>query len=313
MIRPLAIACCLVATLAGAATKEAAAQPTGPRKDGMGRDYWLYAPSKVAATRDYWLVVGVHGYGGNGSGAAGLAGWAPKRDCYVVGPSFPNDGYQLLLQDSDTQLVKLIEDLGRTLKLKPRVFLFGFSGGAQFVHRFTQKYPDLVAGCAAHSAGTWSTGGEWGELNPAAKPIPLVISCGQRDTAKSVPQAPFARIEWAHQFEQQLRSGGFAFAATYPKDAGHAYTPEAAALTEICFKAATGKAETLAAQRAEVAALLAKGNTAAAQTLAARSKLRAAPVAADAKPEATLDASLALAHNAALDALLGESKGKSSK
>ena len=163
---------------------------------------------------------------------------------------------------------------------------------------------ELGAGCAAHSAGTWATGGEWGELNPEAKAIPMVISCGQRDTSKSVPQAPFSRIDWAHQFEQQLRSGGFAFAATYPKDAAHAYTAEASALTEICFKSATGKAETLAAQRAEVAALLAKGNTAAAQALAARSKLRASPVIADAKPEAALDASLTVAHNAALDALL---------
>ena len=313
MIRKLSIACCLVATLSIAATKPAATQPAGPSKDGMGREYWLYSPSKTAASRDYRLVVGVHGYGGNGAGAAGLAEWSTKRDCFVLGPSFPNDGYQLLLQEADTQLVNLLKDLRGKLRLKPRVFLFGFSGGAQFVHRFTQRYPDLVAGCAAHSAGTWATGGEWGELNPEAKPIPLVISCGQRDTAKSVPQAPFARIEWAHQFEQQLRSGGFAHAATYPRDAGHSYGPEAAALTEICFKAATGKAETLAAQRAEVAALLAKGNTAAAQALAARSKVRVAPVAADAKPETALDASLGLAHNAALDALLSEGKGKISK
>lgn len=300
MIRLTQLPICLLVIAAASHGAEAVA----PRQDGMGRDYWLYAPSRVATTKDYWLVVGVHGYGGTGSGAAGLAGWAAQRDCYVLGPSFPNNGYQLLQQEADTQLVRLIGDLRKTARLKPRVFLFGFSGGAQFAHRFTQKYPDLVAGCAAHSAGTWSTGGEWGELNPAARAIPLVISCGQRDTSKSVPQAPYGRLEWAHHFELQLRSGGFAFAATYPKDAAHAYTPEAGALTEVCFKAATGKAETLAAQRAEVASLLAKGETAAAQSLAARSKLRAAPAAAGAKPEATLDATLALAHNAILEAML---------
>jgi predicted esterase len=303
----LFIACFFIVESASAADSVAV------RKDSMGRDYWLYTPSKVIPTRDYWLVVGVHGYGGNGDGAAGLASWTKQRDCYVLGPSFPNNGYQLLLQDSDTQLVKLIEDLRKTSRFKPRVFLFGFSGGAQFVHRFTQKYPTLVAGCAAHSAGTWATGGQWGELNPEARTIPLVISCGQRDTDKSVPQAPFGRIEWARQFEQQLKSGGFAYAATYPKDAGHNYSPEAISLTEICFKSATGKAETLAAQRTAVAALLAKGDKVGAEALVARSKVRIAALGPNVRPEATLEMSLGVAHNAALEAMVSEGKVKISK
>lgn len=295
----LAIVGCALGAVLGAAQPAVA-----PRQDGMGRDYWLYPPAKVAAGKAYWLVVGVHGYGGTGAGAGGLAGWAAQRDCYVLGPSFPNNGYQLLQQESDTQLVRLIEDLRKTARLNPRVFLFGFSGGAQYVHRFTQKYPRLVAGCAAHSAGTWSTGGQWGELNPEARTIPLVISCGQRDTAKSMPEAPFSRIEWAHRFETCLATGGFAHATAYPRDAAHAYSPEAAALTELCFRWATGKAETLAAQRAEVAALVAKGDTAGAQALAARSKVRIAALGPDVRPEATLEMSLGAAHNAALDALL---------
>lgn len=303
-LRPLLLALALLA---------AALPAQQPARDGMGRDYWLYTPGKVGATKDYWLVVGVHGYGGNGSGAAGLAAWASQRDCYVLGPSFPNDGYQLLLQQADTQLVRLIADLRKQARLKPRIFLFGFSGGAQFVHRFAQRYPEMVAGCAAHSAGTWSTGGEWGELNPAAKAIPLVISCGQRDTSKSVPQAPFGRLEWARQFEQQLAAGGYTFAATYPKEAGHAYTPEASALTEACYKLATGKAETLAVQRAEVATLFAKGNATAALSLAARAKARITPLTAGAKPEAVLEAGLARAHNASLEAMVSEGKGKITK
>ncbi|HAZ65711.1 MAG TPA: hypothetical protein DCY41_03025 [Opitutae bacterium] len=309
MIRVFSLVACLLIF----ADSARAAETVAVHKDSMGRDYWLYAPPKVVPTRDYWLVVGVHGYGGNGDGAAGLASWTKQRDCFVLGPSFPNNGYQLLLQDSDTQLVKLIEDLRKTARFKPRIFLFGFSGGAQFVHRFTQKYPTLVAGCAAHSAGTWATGGQWGELNPEARTIPLVISCGQRDTEKSVPQAPFARIEWARQFESQLSAGGFAYASAYPKDAGHAYTAEATALTDLCFKYATGKSETLSAQRAEVATLLAKGNKLGAEALVARSKVRVAALGPNVRPEATLEMSLGAAHNAALERLMSGDKGKTSK
>ena len=163
-MRPL-LAALLLLSSAGAVAEE-------PAKDGMGRDYWLYPPKRVEPTRTYWLVVGVHGMGGTGRGAGGIASWATRRDdCLVVGPTFPSDGYQFLLKDSDRQLIELAAALAKRHRLHPKAYLVGFSGGAQFVHRFAHAHPGRVVGYAAHSAGSWSTGGAWGDPNPAAKAL----------------------------------------------------------------------------------------------------------------------------------------------
>ena len=78
----------------------------------------------------------------------------------------------------------------------------GPSGGAQFAHRMMMKHPDLVIGCAAHSGGTWSTGGSCGKPNPQAAQVPFVLSCGEEDTRKSTPDLPMGRLEWAKAFEK---------------------------------------------------------------------------------------------------------------
>lgn len=235
MTRPLVLAA-LVLLLASPAL---AADADVPLKDDLGRDYFVYAPPKVDPKKTYWLVVGVHGYGGNGKGAAGLAAWAKRGDCVVVGPSFPNNGYQLLRERADEQLVSLFDRLKKTYPLQPKLFVYGFSGGAQFAHRFMMKHPELVAGCSAHSAGSWATGEGWGDVNPAATGIPFVMSCGEADTAKMADGAPFGRLEWAKAFEKKAADAGFCFEAKYWPKVGHAYSPGVAAMTDECYRLAT--------------------------------------------------------------------------
>ena len=220
----------------------------------MDREYFLYAPDTVDPARTYWLVVGVHGAGGKGDGAGGLADWAKRGDCIVVGPSFPN-GYQGLGLDTDKQLIGIFKQLRESYKLHDKLFVAGFSGGAQFAHRFTLAHPDLVVGCAAHSAGTWATGDDHGPvgLNKEAAGVPFVISCGQADTTKSVPQAPFTRIEWAHRFEAALKDAGYTYKAAYWPGVGHQVTKDAMAMTEECYRLST--TGLYPAQRKEVDAL----------------------------------------------------------
>lgn len=210
-----------------------------PRQDSMGRDYYLYTPDKIDKQKTYWLVVGVHVYGGNGKGAAGIAPWAKRGDCIVVGPSFPNNGYQGLAEHAGEQLDQLFKDLSKEYKLHPKLFLYGFSGGAQFAHRFMMAYPDLVAGCSAHSAGSWATGERWGDINPKAADIPLVISCGLSDTAKSTPDAPYTRLEWAKLFEKKATEAGLLFQASYWPNTAHGASPGVAKMTTDCYDLAT--------------------------------------------------------------------------
>ncbi|QOV90441.1 alpha/beta hydrolase [Humisphaera borealis] len=267
MMRPhlLLMTIALTAMTAGAAENAAI-------RDEMGRDYYLYEPSRIDARKTYWLVVGVHGYGGNGKGAAGLAGWVRNGDCIVVGPSFPNDGYQLLQKQADEQLVRLFESLQKQFKLRPKLFVYGFSGGSQFAHRFMMKYPELVAGCSAHSGGTWATGDQWMSINPKAAAIPFVMSCGEADTAKSNPAAPFGRYEWARVFEKQIAEAGFCYEAKYWPKVGHATAPGVSTMTEDCYRLATVVQPAIEAAIDDARKRHAEGNTASARTVIAKAR-----------------------------------------
>lgn len=213
----------------GIEAKPAATRPPGKPKAGAAKG----SADDAQAARTYWLVVGIHGYGGNGAGAAGLAEWTKKDDVIVVGPTFPN-GYQMLDLETDMQLIGIFTHLSQRFRLHPKMFVFGFSGGSQFAHRFALKHPDLVLGCSAHSGGTWG-----GEVNPAAVGIPFAVSCGEEDTEQSSPQSPMGRLDWFKDFAGGLNSGPFTFKARSWPGVGHGLSAGALQMTEDCFALAT--------------------------------------------------------------------------
>lgn len=206
------------------------------RVDAMGREYFLYLPEHLDPDKIYWLVVGIHGAKQNGKGAGGYADWAGREDCIVVGPSFP-DGYQGLEHQTDRQLLGIREELSKKIKLHKQMFLAGFSGGAQFAHRFALANPQDVIGCAAHSGGTWASGDIRGDITDykAAANVPFVISCGQLDNAVAFPNAPFSRIDWAHRFEKVLKDNNFYFKAQYWPGLGHRRSENSNKLSLECF------------------------------------------------------------------------------
>ena len=216
----LAVACL---ALALRATPVAAAK-TEEFTDRMGRQCFLYLPDEIDPKKTYWLVVGVHGYRGNGKGAAGLVGWVKKGTCIVVGPSFPQ-GYQLLGEDSAKQLLEIFKALFKKYKLQRRMFIHGFSGGSQFAHRFAMKYPEAVIGCSSHSGGSWA-----GSVNPKAKHIPFAVSCGEADKS---------RIDGAKRYFSMLAKGGFYFKARTWPGVGHGFTGDGKRMVEDCFNLST--------------------------------------------------------------------------
>ena len=211
-------------------------------QDLQGMDCHVYTPDTVAVGTRYQLVVGVHGAGGNGKGACGLAGWAKRGDVIVIGPSFATKG-ERPYQNGDgihaEKLIALAGSLGKTYPLKEKMFLHGFSGGSQFVHRFAMLHPEHVCGVSAHSGGSWATDG-YGEFNAAAKKIPFVISCGEKDTGKAFSTAPFTRIEWYGRFRDELEKGRFTYLAASWPGVGHSHSPGVVDLAKQCFQIATG-------------------------------------------------------------------------
>ncbi len=217
------------------------------RTDSEGQTNWLYSPTEAPVPgKTYQLVVGVHGAGGNGRGACGVANWATElEDVIVLGPSFtqprrdpdaprpttfPRDIFQMSGPTHEAKLRELLESIGKSWKLHPKIFLHGFSAGAQFTHRFAFKNPDLVAAVSAHSGGSWAKPEGEDRINPAAKNIPFAVSCGEDDHGRGGPEGTPGRIDSAKLFTENLRSLGFNVNLKTWPGVGHTQTPEAIAM-----------------------------------------------------------------------------------
>ncbi|MGM0583549.1 MAG: hypothetical protein ACQEUZ_02715 [Pseudomonadota bacterium] len=126
-----------------------------------GLSAWLALPPRPAPGAE--PLVAVHGIGRDGfAQAQALAGTAARQGRAVVAPVFEAGrwpAYQRAVARGRADLALI--DLLRTLRLAGlppggRIALAGYSGGAQFAHRFAMLHPQLVSRLTVISAG-WYT------------------------------------------------------------------------------------------------------------------------------------------------------------
>lgn len=136
---------------------------------------WVALPRTI--NRDAAPVVVVHGISRDAEGIARLL--APRADALgriLVAPLFDKEafpGYQRLDRKSrpDQALLVLMAALAADgLPVSGRFDLAGYSGGAQFAHRFTWLYPGRVGRLAVAAAGWWTF--------PDDAPYPYGIATG---------------------------------------------------------------------------------------------------------------------------------------
>ncbi len=170
--------------------------------------YHLYLPTRLREDRP--LLVAVHGISRNaGEHARAFARWAEGYGAAVLAPRFSRrrfSDYQRLGRAArgrraDLALLSLLDELrARTGLSGEKLFLFGYSGGAQFAHRFALAYPERVARLAVAAAG-WYTFPDAGLAYPrgvgaAGRPagmhfsisaflrIPICVLVGECDTRR---------------------------------------------------------------------------------------------------------------------------------
>lgn len=171
--------------------------------------YYLYVPERGG--RNAPLLVTVHGTSRNAEAHAHAFGrLAARHSAVVVAPRFAPKvyhDYQRLGRTwmgprSDRALERLIDHVGRlTGAATESIFLFGYSGGAQFVHRFAMAHPERIAAAVVSSPGwyTFPDPGRWYpygirqtrdlpgvRFDPTAfLKIPILVTVGELDVARS--------------------------------------------------------------------------------------------------------------------------------
>jgi pimeloyl-ACP methyl ester carboxylesterase len=126
--------------------------------------YFLYRPARACGKAP--LLVSVHGISRNARAhATCLARVAEQHGVVVVAPLFTTRrfhdyqrmGHSRRGERPDRALNEIVAEAGRLSGADVgRFFLFGYSGGAQFAHRYAMAYPQRIAGLALSSAG-WYT------------------------------------------------------------------------------------------------------------------------------------------------------------
>ena len=128
------------------------------------QQYFVYRPTRLQS--DSRVLVSVHGISRNAwAHATYLAHQAEAHNVLVIAPLFTATrcaGYQRIGRPkkgerADYAFNEILDDAGRrTGTDTSRVYLFGYSGGAQFSHRYAMAYPEKVAALSVASAG-WYT------------------------------------------------------------------------------------------------------------------------------------------------------------
>jgi pimeloyl-ACP methyl ester carboxylesterase len=143
------------------------------------------------------MFVTVHGISRNAEEHAKLlADHAEKYGVVLLAPCFTaahNDDYQRLGRAgrgsrADLVLDSMIEDVASsTGAVSDKVYLFGFSGGAQFVHRYTMAHPERVARAVVVAAG-------WYTFPDTETPYPYGIGASPDLPGLTFDPAEFLRV-----------------------------------------------------------------------------------------------------------------------
>ena len=148
-----------------------------PANGAQGLGAWVFTPTQPAP--DAPPLVAIHGIGRNAEGQARLL--APRAEAQgriVVAPlfaaaRFPRYQRARCRDGADSALLALLGDLVLSGDIPPGpAEMTGYSGGAQFAHRFTLQHPNRVGRLVLTAAGWWTF--------PDAAPYPYGLGAAAR-------------------------------------------------------------------------------------------------------------------------------------
>lgn len=161
--------------------------------------YCLYVPNNHLdqMQSEAPLLVVVHGSGRTAEGFRdAFIEFAETHGCVVLAPLFPRgavcdddpDGYKLqspLSYRYDRVLLSIIEEVAAEYLTARDFYLYGFSGGAQFAHRFAYLHPQRLKGLSIHAPGQICLPEQYLDVSDleALKDIRVQMAVGCEDTS----------------------------------------------------------------------------------------------------------------------------------
>lgn len=216
------------------------------------REWFVYRATTAGAGAP--ILVIIHGIASNPAEYAfRMVEAAERRGLVVVAPLFAKGAYGQYQQvvdprsgaRADLALLDIVAAVAKATGANAKTFhLFGVSGGAQFVHRFTMLHPERVAAAGLAAAGwytlpdpdaAWPLGQathpvEAGEFDPAYLDVPYHLFVGERDIERdgSLRQSEaldltqgMNRLERARTWVSAMTSAGAKATLTLLPETGH--------------------------------------------------------------------------------------------
>ena len=191
-------------------------------------EYYLYVPRAYTAERSWPVFVGIHG-----SKGTGLHCWywwqsfADKEGFILICPTLTESGGGWYQSDGERKVNAIISQVRSEYNLEGRLFLAGFSAGAQFVQCYTFHYPQLVKGTAVISPGNYCG------PTTSARDIPFLVVIGDQELPR--------RLETAGQLVSLLEQNHVEVEYHLLPGVGHTLTDEARKLTIEHFRKVNGQ------------------------------------------------------------------------
>ncbi|MBN1995269.1 MAG: hypothetical protein JW953_21445 [Anaerolineae bacterium] len=184
----------------------------GGKRTVDGTEYYLVKPWGFAPAGGWPVVVGLHGYGGNGKDLLPLAVTFSGEGIIFVSPTFGN--YEPMPGAGPIEPMKrILEEVNLAYPVDQRgAILFGFSQGGTFAYRFSVYHPELVAGVVTAGAPDLDAG------EPASPDLPYVFTWGEHDGLQDfvLPSTVYPLMRRGYNVNYAVIEG-----------AGHAITPYA--------------------------------------------------------------------------------------
>jgi predicted esterase len=159
-------------------------------------EYYLYLPTSYSAEKEWPVFVGIHGFGSDGTSCLDLwQEYADREGFILVCPSLGDENGGWYQDTGEKILLDVLKKVRQECRVQDRVFLAGFSAGAQFVQGFAFAYPDSVSGVAVLSAGNYY------EPSSDAREVPFLVVIGDQDDPVG--------LRSANLFSDMLSKDGF--------------------------------------------------------------------------------------------------------